>query len=183
MWKKDDSSQMEPKETRPEATAPRSEPRAPKPPVGGRATIGRSITIKGEVTGDEDLLIEGSVDGSVDLKQHSVTVGPDGNVKADITGLVVTVEGSVEGNLRAEQQVVLRASARVQGDITSPRVVLEDGAAFRGGVDMGELSGGDKRGGAKAPEAQRSTPTSSTTSEATTDRVKEASGKAAGATP
>ena len=71
------------------------------------ATIGRSIKIKGEVTGDEDLMIQGRVEGSVDLKQHSVTVGADGEVKASITARVVTVEGKVEGDLTAEEQVVL----------------------------------------------------------------------------
>jgi cytoskeletal protein CcmA (bactofilin family) len=92
------------------------------------------------VTGDEDLLIQGRVDGSVDLKQHSVTVGREGEVKANIIGRVVTVEGKVEGNLSADEQVILRASATVQGDISAPRVVLEDGARFRGGVDMGEAA-------------------------------------------
>jgi cytoskeletal protein CcmA (bactofilin family) len=105
---------------------------------GERATIGRSITIKGEVTGDEDLLIQGRVDGSIDLKQHAITVGREGEVKANITGRIVTVEGKVEGNLSADEQVILRASATVQGDISAPRVVLEDGARFRGGVDMAD---------------------------------------------
>jgi cytoskeletal protein CcmA (bactofilin family) len=102
------------------------------------ATIGQSIRIKGEVTGDEDLLIQGSVDGSVTLKKHSITVGPDGEVKASIDGRLVTVEGTVEGNITADEQVILRGSASVRGDIFAPRVVLEDGARFRGGVDMGE---------------------------------------------
>jgi cytoskeletal protein CcmA (bactofilin family) len=106
-----------------------------------RATIGRSITIRGEVTGDEDLLIQGRGEGSVDLKQHAVTVGSEGEVKADIVARVVTVEGKVDGNLTAEEQVVLRGSARVQGDISAPRIMLEDGAYFRGGVDMGESAG------------------------------------------
>lgn len=105
-----------------------------------RATIGRSITIKGEVSGDEDLLIQGRVDGTVDLKQHAVTVGGEGKVNANITGRVVTVEGEVEGDLQAEEQVILRNSARVQGDIQAPRVILEDGASFRGLVDMGDPS-------------------------------------------
>jgi cytoskeletal protein CcmA (bactofilin family) len=82
------------------------------------------------------------VDGSVTLKQHAVTVGPEGEVKADIGARVITVEGTVEGNLSAQEQVILRGSARVQGNITAPRVVLEDGASFRGGVDMGETSAG-----------------------------------------
>ena len=104
------------------------------------ATIGRSIKIKGEVTGDEDLMIQGRVEGSVDLKQHSVTVGADGEVKASITARVVTVEGKVEGDLTAEEQVVLLSSACVEGDIAAPTLVLEDGARFSGGVDMGDVA-------------------------------------------
>ena len=104
----------------------------------GQAVIGRSITIKGEVTGDEDLVIEGRVDGSVDLQQHAVTVGPEGQVKANLSGRIVTVEGRVEGNVTADDQVVLRRSSWVKGDIRAPRVVLDDGAHFRGGIFMGE---------------------------------------------
>jgi cytoskeletal protein CcmA (bactofilin family) len=110
----------------------------PMRPTGAPAVIGRSISIRGEVTGDEDMVIQGRVDGSVDLKQHSVTIGPEGEVKANIVARVVTVEGSVHGNLSGQEQVVLRASARVEGDIVAPRVVLEDGTLFRGSVEMGE---------------------------------------------
>lgn len=155
MWKKDDASQA----LEPPPVTPPSKPRPNEIPAAGattrgRASIGRSITIRGEVTGDEDLLIEGRVDGSVDLKQHSVTVGAEGLVKAGITGRVVTVEGTVEGDLRAEEVVVLRSTARVQGDVTAPRLVLEDGASFRGAVDMGDPSGGRDRGAPRAPETR-----------------------------
>jgi cytoskeletal protein CcmA (bactofilin family) len=118
------------------APAPAPAPR--RPDVRDVATIGRSIRIKGEVRGDEDLLIQGRIEGSVNLEQHSITVGADGEVKASIVGRIVTVEGSVEGNLTADEQVILRGSAFVRGDIVAPRVVLEDGARFRGSVDMGE---------------------------------------------
>jgi cytoskeletal protein CcmA (bactofilin family) len=128
-----------------------------------RATIGPSITIKGEVSGDEDLLIQGRVEGSIDLKERAVTVGPDGIVNADIEGRIVTVEGKVEGNLRALEQVILKTSARVQGDIKSPRVVLEDGATFRGMVDMGDPSLETKTTGAQLPGSR-------------TDQVSETSG-------
>ena len=121
--------------------------------TGERATIGRSITIKGEVTGDEDLLIQGRIDGSINLKQHAITVGREGEVKANITGRIVTVEGKVEGNLSADEQVILRASATVQGDISAPRVVLEDGARFRGGVDMAD-PGTQKKTISSAPAAK-----------------------------
>src|SRR5690606_10816564 len=125
---------------RPERSVPSSSS-APAPAAsttGERASIGRSIAIRGDVTGDEDLLIQGRVDGSIDLKQHAVTIGSEGEVKASIVGRRVIVEGTVEGNISSEEQVILRSSARVQGDITAPRLVLEDGARFRGGIDMGE---------------------------------------------
>ena len=150
MWKKGDSMS----DSEPETSEPVARRNAPRASSGGaeRATIGRSITIKGEVTGDEDLLIQGTVDGSIDLKQHSVTVGPEGEVNADITGRVVTVEGVVDGDLTGHDQVILRSSAKVKGDIKAPRVILEDGANFRGGVDMGSSSSGGR-------EAERSSPT------------------------
>lgn len=141
MWKKDESTQDQPVgvEARPQTSRSTN---VAAPSSRGPATIGSSITIRGEVTGDEDLLIEGRVDGSVELKKHAVTVGAEGQVKAGISGRVVTVEGRVDGDLRAEEMVVLRSSAQVQGDITAPRVILEDGASFRGGVDMGDHHGG-----------------------------------------
>ena len=124
------------------------------------ATVGRKIKMRGEVTGDEDLLIEGYFEGSVDLKSHSVTVGPEGNVKASIKGRIVIIEGKVQGDLTAEEQIVLLSSASVEGDLAAPRVVLEDGAHFRGGVDMGDSSastGSDslgKQSGGRAKETQ-----------------------------
>jgi cytoskeletal protein CcmA (bactofilin family) len=121
--------------------------------------IGPSITIRGEVSGDEDLLIEGKVDGSVDLELHAVTVGGEGRVKANITARVVTVEGEVEGDLKARDQVILRTAARVKGDITAPRVVLEDGANFRGLVDMGE------------PQTERASAASSPSTSATSSKA------------
>jgi cytoskeletal protein CcmA (bactofilin family) len=142
MWKKDEATPDAPNPIdiparRPEpATPSHASPSAPS--AGGGAVIGPSITIRGEVSGDEDLLIQGKVDGSVELELHAVTVGGEGRVKANITARVVTVEGEVEGDLKARDQVILRSAARVKGDITAPRVVLEDGANFRGLVDMGE---------------------------------------------
>lgn len=138
MWKKEEQEKERPV-TR-TAETPVAERPSRRPTSSERATIGRSISIRGDVTGDEDLLIQGRVDGSVDLSEHAVTVGPDGEVKASIVARLVVVEGTVEGNLRADEQVILRSSAQVHGDIEAPRVVLEDGARFRGGVDMGETS-------------------------------------------
>jgi cytoskeletal protein CcmA (bactofilin family) len=162
MWKKgempDYERQQQPTPKQPPASYAESSPPAPR--SAGQAVIGRSITIRGEVTGDEDLVIQGRVDGSVDLIQHSVTVGPEGQVKANINGRVVTVEGRVEGNVTGEEQVVLRKSSWVQGDIRAPRVVLEDGAHFRGGVTMGEDVTSTRRPApaAQKPEAEKTAP-------------------------
>jgi cytoskeletal protein CcmA (bactofilin family) len=156
MWKKDAEPEA-PTPPRPDVP-PSTGGQAPSTGASGsqdRATIGRSITIRGDVTGDEDLLIQGRVEGSVDLEQNSVIVGADGSVKASIRGRVVTVEGVVEGNLTAVERVVLRSSARVQGDISAPRVVLEDGATFRGGVDMGDPPGHEGSGVARSTDASR----------------------------
>lgn len=137
MWKKDEPSSPTPSPQPQGDSMPHQNPTQDRTGNTERATIGRSITIHGEVTGDEDLLIQGRVDGSVELSQQAITVGQDGRVTAAITGRIIVVEGHVEGDLKAEEQVVLKASAKVQGDIASPRVVLEDGATFTGGIDMG----------------------------------------------
>lgn len=157
MWKKDEAPETG-QTTRPEPKKREAEPAPAGRSRGELATIGRSITIRGDVTGDEDLLIQGRVDGSVNLDQHAVTVGPEGDVKASITARVVTVEGTVKGNLTADDQIILKRSARVQGDIAAPRVVLEDGASFRGGVDMGEPADQGRPSGA-GPATQATRPT------------------------
>jgi cytoskeletal protein CcmA (bactofilin family) len=125
---------------------------APEPPrrAGERATIGPSIFIKGDLTGDEDLIIEGRVEGKVDLKQNNVTVGRNGRVKADVFGRVVTIEGEVDGNVFAQEQAVLRQSGAIRGNITSPRVVLEDGSRFKGTIDMEPKGGAGRIGPADA---------------------------------
>jgi cytoskeletal protein CcmA (bactofilin family) len=129
---------------------------APEPPrrFGERATIGPSIYIKGDLAGDEDLIIEGRVEGRVDLKQHNVTIGKNGRVRADVFGRVVNVEGEVDGNVFAQEQAVLRQSGAVRGNITSPRVTLEDGSRFKGSIDM-EPKDGNKAGGISDHSAKR----------------------------
>jgi len=100
------------------------------------AAIGPSISIVGDLTGAEDLMILGKVEGKVDLPQHSVTVGRSGRVSADIHAKVVSVEGEVRGNLLAGEQILIRKTATMLGNLTAPRVGLEDGCRFKGSVDM-----------------------------------------------
>ncbi len=148
MWKKDEGPAEATQPPGP-AAAPRVEsPARPRPAGAERATIGRSITIRGDVTGEEDLVIQGTVEGTVDLKQFNVTVGPEGKVTADVTGRGVTVEGEVKGNLHAQEHVVLRSTARVQGDLVAPKVVIEEGAVFRGNIDMSPKGEGARRSAA-----------------------------------
>jgi cytoskeletal protein CcmA (bactofilin family) len=141
-WKRDDqptSSQTEPTPATPPrpAAAPNPAPVSSEPPRRTeRATIGPSIFIKGDLSGEEDLVIEGRVEGKVDLKQNNVTIGKNGRVKADLFGRVVTIEGEVDGNVFAREQAILRQSGAIRGNITAPRVVLEDGSRFKGSIDM-----------------------------------------------
>ncbi|TNF82428.1 MAG: polymer-forming cytoskeletal protein [Gammaproteobacteria bacterium] len=100
------------------------------------AVIGATIRIKGEVSGDENLLIEGNVVGSVALNGHDLTIGQKGIVEADLTAKTVKVEGQVTGDIQGEEKVILTQTGRVRGNITAPRVTLEDGAKFKGAIDM-----------------------------------------------
>jgi len=100
------------------------------------AMIGPSIHVDGKLRGDEDLVIEGKVKGTVELKNNSVTIGNQGDVQADIYAHSIFVDGQMDGSLVASEQVVIRKSARVKGSIASPRVSLEDGARFNGSIDM-----------------------------------------------
>ncbi|NWG13752.1 MAG: polymer-forming cytoskeletal protein [Acidobacteria bacterium] len=110
--------------------------RTPASVARERALIGPTLVIKGDLTGEEDLVIEGRIEGKIEFRKHSVTIGKNGHVKADIYGKVITVEGEVQGNLYGDDQLILRQSSTVRGDIVAPRVVLEDGANFKGSIDM-----------------------------------------------
>ena len=116
-------------------------PKGPGDQLKEKAVIGASIQIKGEVTGEEDLLVNGQVEGKIELKRHRITVGKAGRVKADLYGKVISIEGMIQGNLFGEDKVVIRQSGTVQGNITSPRVNLEDGAKFKGRIDMDSQAG------------------------------------------
>ncbi len=105
--------------------------------------IGKSVVIKGELNGSEDLTIEGHVEGTIQLKEHVLTIGPNGRIKAQVFAKSVIVLGEVTGNVTASDKVDIRDNGSVDGDIVAPRVAIAEGAHFRGSVDM-------KRGGAAA---------------------------------
>ncbi len=142
MWKRDESVKpaAAPAQTpaaapsAPAAAAPSAEPRAQL----GRdmVNIGKSVIIKGELSGSEDLTIEGHVEGRIDLKDNVLTIGPNGKIKAEVFAKSVVVLGEVTGNVTASEKVDIRDNGSVDGDIASPRVAIAEGAHFRGSVDM-----------------------------------------------
>jgi cytoskeletal protein CcmA (bactofilin family) len=98
--------------------------------------IGKSIVIKGELNGSEDLTIDGHVEGTIQLREHVLTIGPNGKIKAQVFAKSVVVFGEVTGNVTASDKVDIRDNGSVDGDIISPRVAIAEGAHFRGSVDM-----------------------------------------------
>lgn len=100
------------------------------------AVIGPSIRIHGELTGEEDLVIEGQVDGTIHLEKHNLTIGGNGRVKANIQANGVIVEGQLEGDIAGTEKVIIRRTGNMRGNIVAPRVTLEDGAMFKGSIEM-----------------------------------------------
>ena len=99
-------------------------------------TIGRGVAIKGKVKGGEDLVIDGKVDGTIELRQHTLTVGPTGRAEAELSAKSVVVLGKVNGRIQASERVSIRETGSVEGAITAPRLVMADGAQLQGRVDM-----------------------------------------------
>jgi cytoskeletal protein CcmA (bactofilin family) len=100
------------------------------------AQIGKSVVIKGELSGSEDLYVDGQVEGSIALKGNSLTVGPNGQIKASVEAKAIVVQGKLEGNILASDRVELRKSAVVSGDIVTQRIAIEEGAYLKGKVDI-----------------------------------------------
>src|SRR6188768_3861389 len=141
MWKRDEA----PKPSAPAAPAPAAHQpvsTASVPQPENRrierdvVNIGKSVVIKGELNGSEDLTVEGHVEGRIELKDHVLTIGPNGKIKAQVFAKAVIVLGEVNGNVTASEKVDIRDGGSVDGDIISPRVAIAEGAHFRGSVDM-----------------------------------------------
>ncbi len=100
------------------------------------AWIGRSVRIEGKVVSEEDLTIDGTVDGSIELGSHSLSIGAAASVSADLFAKSITISGAVTGNVRALERIDLRATGSVTGDVTAPRLIMADGAVVAGNVDV-----------------------------------------------
>jgi len=111
------------------------------PQTGEFAHIGKSVVIKGEVSGSEDLYVDGNVEGNIELRNHSLTVGPNGNVKANVSAKAVMIQGKLDGSVNASDRVDLRKSAVVTGDVTTQRIAIEEGAFLKGKVDIQKEAG------------------------------------------
>jgi cytoskeletal protein CcmA (bactofilin family) len=112
--------------------------------------IGKSVVIKGELNGSEDLTIEGQVEGKIELRQNVLTIGANGRIKAQVFAKAVIILGEVTGNVTASEKVDIRDNGSVDGDITSPRVAIAEGAHFRGSIDMQRSGGKDGKPDTKA---------------------------------
>lgn len=122
-------------EPMPQPTAPAVEPAAPYVPAPPAKAKGSSLVIKGELSGSEDLAIEGRVEGKVSLPEHVLTIGLGAHVSAEIVARVVIVHGAITGNITAFERVEIKATGRMNGDLVSPKVQMSDGATFSGRLE------------------------------------------------
>src|SRR3989442_11576211 len=110
---------------------------APTATAGGRmVNLGQTIFVKGELTGTEDLTIDGRVEGKIELKDHNLTIGPNGKIKADLHANTIVIAGDVQGHAYAKERVEIAPTGRLNGDIAAPRITIADGAHFKGTADM-----------------------------------------------
>ena len=126
--------------------------------------IGKSVVIKGELNGSEDLTIEGQVEGKIELRQNVLTIGANAKIKAQVAAKSVIILGEVTGNVSATEKVDIRDNGSVDGDIAAPRVAIAEGAHFRGSIDMqrGGAKGAEAKGETKAAAATTATPNTAT---------------------
>lgn len=159
------TSGREPMRPTPPATPAYEPPRAATPaaPVMGsadQASIGKSLVIKGEVNGSESLFIDGKVEGSITLPGNRVTVGRNGSVSANITAREIVVLGKVRGNATASDRVDIRSEGSLIGDVSAQRISIEDGAYFKGGIDI-------RKSTSEKPASSAAASTSESTTSAT----------------
>jgi len=172
------------------AAAPAERPATPTPnrsPSSRAAAIGPSITIEGVLKGEEDVVVEGRIKGTVELKKNTLTIGNQGTIEAQVFAHSIDVDGTVNGDLYASERISIRKSARIKGNIVAPRVSLEDGAKFQGAIDMDTDSeafrkafGGKASNTASIANAARSSGKPATTASAGPERQSQPDGKSGG---
>ncbi len=152
MWKPTQSGPSSPAPTpepiRQTPPAPAAEPARPAAVTGEQATIGKGLFIKGEITGSESLYIDGKIEGTINLPGNRLTIGKNGQVNASVNAREIVVLGKVKGNVSATDRVDIRAEGSLTGDVSAARISIEDGAFFKGGIDI-------KKGDAKPTEVAK----------------------------
>jgi cytoskeletal protein CcmA (bactofilin family) len=128
------ASASQSKENPPMSTAPATSHYSPE--MRGPAVIGKSVMIKGQIFSREDLTIDGEIEGSVELQEHRLTVGPHGKLQAGVKAREIVVLGTIHGNVEASDKIDIRKDAKLVGDIKTARIVIEDGAYFKGSIDI-----------------------------------------------
>jgi len=124
------------------------------PTTGEQATIGKSLVVKGEVSGSESLFIDGKVEGAINLPGNRVTIGRNGQVAANISAREIVVLGKVRGNCQASDRVEIRSEGSLTGDVIAARISIEDGAFFKGGIDIRKPGGQDAKGPAVVEKSE-----------------------------
>lgn len=137
MWKRDDAANVPSQPGAPPPARPQEpQTKATDRQESSKVNIGKSVIIKGELSGSEDLTIEGQVEGKIELRQNVLTIGPNGRIKAEVNAKAVIIQGEVIGNITATEKVDIRDAGSVDGDLAAPRIAIADGAHFRGSIDM-----------------------------------------------
>jgi cytoskeletal protein CcmA (bactofilin family) len=135
MWNKEGSEKPRNEGPRPASALQSESPALPSEERRVVAWVGKSVIFKGTLISSEDMTIDGHVEGTIEIRDQALTIGPDADIRADIVARAVTIHGTVVGNIRASGKVDIRNTGRIDGDLFSPRVVLADGALVRGRVD------------------------------------------------
>ena len=141
MWKRDEMvGPEEIQRGKAEIRVTKNSTAAPDTVGRDRVNIGRSVVIKGELSGSEDLMIEGQVDGKIELRDHLLTIGPHARINAEVVAKSVVVMGHMTGNIRATEKIYIQENGAVEGDVSAPRVGIAEGAHFKGTIDMSQAS-------------------------------------------
>ena len=124
----------------------------------GQASIGKAVKINGQIYSREDLYVDGDVEGTIELQEHRLTIGPNGKVHSSVKAREVVILGNVQGNVDASDKLEIRKDARLVGDIKTARIIIEDGAYFKGSIDIVKPEQGKAGGGSTPPRPQQSAP-------------------------
>jgi cytoskeletal protein CcmA (bactofilin family) len=130
-------------------------------PRGGSAALGKNVTVKGQIFAREDLTIDGEVEGTVECQEHRLTIGPNARVQAGLKAREIIIHGSIQGNVDATDKIDIKKEAKLVGDIKTSRIVIEDGAYFKGSIDISKAANSKAAPApAAAPSASASLPSS-----------------------